>query len=85
MAAGGRTERRNGLMSTLKPKGEKLRQAVRWISEMIGEEETGSIPRYIQQASERFNLSPKEEAFLTSFYLEQGKGERLKGSGEVKD
>ena len=59
-------------MSTLRPKGEKLRQAVKWISEMIAEEENGSPDRYIQRASERFNLSPKEEDFLRRFYREGG-------------
>ena len=57
-------------MATIQPKGEKLRQTVKWISAMRQEEETRPIPELIEEASNRFNLSPKEEEFLRSFYAE---------------
>ena len=57
-------------MATIQPKGEKVRQAVRWISENLQEDEERPIYRLIQDASLRFTLSPKEEDFLRSFYEE---------------
>jgi hypothetical protein len=57
-------------MATIQPKGEKLRQAVKWISEQRKEDENRAIYRLIEQASLQFNLSPKEEDFLRSFYEE---------------
>ena len=57
-------------MATIQPKGEKMRQAVRWISENLKEDEKRPIYRLIQDASLRFTLSPKEEDFLRSFYEE---------------
>ena len=55
-------------MATIQPKGEKVRQAVKWISEGRLEDETKPIPQLIQEAAGRFNLSPKDEEFLRSFY-----------------
>jgi len=55
-------------MSELQPKGEKLRQAVRWIAATRLEDESRSLSQLIQQASFKYNLSPKEEVFLVSFY-----------------
>ena len=57
-------------MATIQPKGEKVRQAVKWISENLKEDEKRPIYRLIQDASLRFTLSPKEEDFLRSFYEE---------------
>ena len=59
-------------MATIMPKGDKLRQAVKWISEMRTEDATASIPLLVEKAALRFNLSPKEEDFLGSFYKEKG-------------
>ena len=60
-------------MAIIQPKGEKMRQAVKWISENLKEDEKNPIYRLIQDASLRFTLSPKEEDFLRSFY-EEGSG-----------
>jgi hypothetical protein len=57
-------------MATIQPKGEKLRQAVKWFSATRQEDETRPISELIQEASNQFNLSPKEEEFLRSFYEE---------------
>lgn len=57
-------------MATIQPKGEKVRQAVRWISDNRKEDQTRSIPRLIQEASLIYNLSPMDEEFLRSFYKE---------------
>ena len=55
-------------MAAIQPKGERVRQAVKWISENLKEDEKKPIYRLIQDASLRFTLSPKEEDFLRSFY-----------------
>ncbi|MDY6880104.1 MAG: hypothetical protein V2J25_01300 [Desulfatiglans sp.] len=57
-------------MATIQPKGENVRQAVRWISDNRKEDPTRSIPQLVQEASLIYNLSPKEEDFLRSFYQE---------------
>ena len=57
-------------MATIQPKGEKLKQAIKWISSEIKEEGGKSILLLIEEASFRFNLTPKEETFLRSFYQE---------------
>jgi hypothetical protein len=54
-------------VATIQPKGEKIRQAVKWIS-MQREEENKSISILIREASTRFNLSPMDEEFLQVFY-----------------
>jgi len=61
-------------MATIQPKGEKIRQALKWISSERLEDENRSIPALIQDAALRFNLSPKEEEFLISFYKEEEQG-----------
>ncbi len=63
-------------MGTIQPKGEKVRQAVKWISSELQEDEKKSILRLIQQAALRFNLSPADEESLVSFYREK-KGQAL--------
>jgi hypothetical protein len=58
-------------MTAIQPKGEKIRQAVKWISSELQEDEKKSIPKLIQEAALRFNLSPVEEESLVSFYREK--------------
>jgi hypothetical protein len=41
------------------PKGEALRRAVAWLAE-----QGGWTPRLIEQACERFDVSPADEEFL---------------------
>jgi hypothetical protein len=57
-------------MATIQPKGERVRQAVKWISENRKEDDKRSVLSLIQDASLRFTLSPKEEDFLRAFYEE---------------
>lgn len=58
-------------MTTIQPKGEKTRQAVRWISDMRQDGDNRPIHLLIEEASQRFNLSPKDEEFLRGFYEEK--------------
>ncbi len=57
-------------MATIQPKGEKMRQAIRWISSERLEDGCKSILILIQEAALKFNLSPVDEEFLHSFYRE---------------
>lgn len=57
-------------MTVVQPKGEKIRQAIKWISGRIQDEDGMPLSRLIQKAGQEFNLSPMEEEFLTNFYKE---------------
>lgn len=59
-------------MATIQPKGEQLRQVIKWISSERQENENRSIPLLIEEAALRFNLSPKDEEFLRSFCEKEG-------------
>ena len=61
-------------MSSTMPEGAAIRKAVQWISKMREEGNT-PLPNLIEQASVRFNLSPKDSDFLTRFFTE-GKAEK---------
>jgi hypothetical protein len=65
---------RSVFVTTIQPKGEHLRQAVRWISAERLEDESKAIPKLIQEAALRFNLSPMEEEYLVSFYRQRDEG-----------
>lgn len=58
-------------MATIMPEGEKVRQALKWISAEKREDEAKPLKKLIQEAAMRFNLSPKEEVALTHFYLQE--------------
>jgi hypothetical protein len=55
-------------VATIQPKGETIRQAVKWISNIRKDNNDKSLRLLIQQAAKQFNLSPREEEFLRSFY-----------------
>jgi hypothetical protein len=65
------TQLKEAVMGTIQPKGEKVRQAVKWISSELQDDEKKSIPKLIRQAAQRFNLSPVEEDSLVSLYREK--------------
>lgn len=55
-------------MATIQPKGENIRRAVKWISEQREENPDKGLGRLIQEACRHFNLTPKDEVYLESFY-----------------
>ena len=55
-------------MATIQPQGKKVREAIKWISENLKENVAQKPTKFIEEAGARFNLSPKEEEFLRSFY-----------------
>jgi len=64
-------------MATIQPKGEKVRQAVKWISSERMEDPEKKLTALLRDAALRFNLSPREEAFLFDFYKEEGGPEAI--------
>ncbi len=49
---------------TLQPEGESLRRAVKWLSEERVTNPDINYRKLIEDACLRFNLNPKEEAYL---------------------
>jgi hypothetical protein len=64
-------------MATIQPKGEKVRQAVKWISCERIENPEKELTSLLRDAALRFNLSPREESFLFDFYKEGGGPEAI--------
>ena len=50
----------------VQPSGEKMRNAVKWLSEMTQAYPDKSRQDIINEAETRFDLSPKESQFLSS-------------------
>jgi hypothetical protein len=50
------------------PKGEKVRQAIRWVSDRIREGPAEPFVVLAEQAAMRFDLSPRESEELLQFY-----------------
>ncbi len=65
-------------MPTVMPEGGAVRRAVQWISKMREEGTKAPLAVLIEQASARFNLSPKDSEFLTRFFTEQQAAESKK-------
>jgi len=55
-------------MTGVVPEGENVRKAVQWISDKRQYEGGGPLATLIEEASGRFNLSPKDEEFLFRFF-----------------
>lgn len=55
----------------MQPEGEDLRKAVKWISDQRNFDNKKNVKELISDASLKFNLSPKDEAFLSRFFFEK--------------
>ncbi len=55
-------------MTTVQPESKNVREAIKWISENLKENGTRNPMGLIEEAGARFNLSPKDQEFLVSFY-----------------
>jgi len=55
-------------MTTVMPEGDAIRKAIKWISEELREKPVSSIKKLINEATLRFDLSPKDTDFLMQFY-----------------
>ena len=61
-------------MSDVLPSGESLRRAVRYISDQLQEDADQPLLSLVDKASQRFDLTPKEEEYLIHFYREALRG-----------
>lgn len=61
----------DGATRSLLPRGEELRQAVRWISEQRKGNPRSRAVELVAQASLRFDLSPLEDQFLRDELVEE--------------
>ena len=52
-------------MTTIMPEGESIRNAVKWISEKRKENPDSKIQKWVNEACSRFNLSPREQEYLS--------------------
>lgn len=57
---------------TIMPEGDAVRNAVKWISEILKNDPEKSIDALIQQACLKFDLTPLDANFLTAFYQKKG-------------
>lgn len=62
--------------SDLLPEGETLRKAVRWISQQREAGWKGSLFPLVEEASRRFDLSPKDAEFLIRFLKKADAGDQ---------
>ena len=56
------------------PEGEQLRKAIKWISDMRSENHRALLPKLIDEACMKFDLTPKDSEVLAHFFAEQGSG-----------
>ncbi len=57
---------------SVQPEGEELRKATKWISDQLRYESNVSLTKAIEQASVKFDLTPKDAEFLMRFFSEKG-------------
>lgn len=60
-------------MPSVKPQGEALKKAVLWIGQKRKEDPDASAVKLADEASFRFDLSPKDSAFLLRLVREEDK------------
>ena len=60
-------------MTEVLPKGEKVRKAVKWISENLKENPDQSLQKLINDATLRFDLSPNDAELVINFYKDRKK------------
>jgi hypothetical protein len=59
-------------MATIMPESENVQKAIKWVSANL--EEKQPLPKLIDQAVFKFDLSPKDTEFLTNFFRESQAG-----------
>jgi hypothetical protein len=54
------------------PEGEDLRRAIKWISQSLQESRDKKLFRLIEEATFKFDLTPKDGEYLLSFFSSAG-------------
>lgn len=52
-------------------KGEKIKKAIKWVSETKGDFPEKELTAIINEANLRFDLNPNESGFLINFFKDQ--------------
>lgn len=60
-------------MHDILPEGEDLRRAIKWVSGSLQEDTDKLIPQLVEEATFKFDLSPKDSEFLMSFFRQRNK------------
>jgi hypothetical protein len=60
-------------MTTIMPDSENVQKAIKWVSANL-EEKDQTLPKLIDKAVFKFDLSPKDTEFLTKFFRESQAG-----------
>lgn len=55
-------------MSTIMPDGEEIKSAIKWISVNLEDDPNQSLPKLIEKAVFKFDLSPMDNEFLLNFF-----------------
>jgi len=63
-------------MTTIMPEGAAVRKAVQWVSKMREQGAKDPLDALVEQASARFNLSPKDSEFLNRFFTDMREAEK---------
>ncbi len=58
------------MAAVVQQKGDKIRQAIKRISNRIEDKDGTKLSQLVQEAGQEFNLSPMEQEFLFSFFKE---------------
>ncbi len=56
---------------SLLPEGEDLRRAIKWVSAHLQENPGQPLSQLVQEATFKFDLSPRDGEFLLMFYLKK--------------
>ena len=56
---------------SIEPKGEELRKAVKWISEMRQENPEKPVHKLVEEASLAFDLAPDQQEFLYKYLKDE--------------
>ncbi len=56
------------MTSNVVPEGDAIKKAIRWVSDNLEEDPGANIPELVNEAINRFDLSPKDAEFLLRFY-----------------
>ncbi|MDI9556924.1 MAG: hypothetical protein QM300_01215 [Pseudomonadota bacterium] len=62
-------------MHDILPEGEDLRRAIKWISGSIQENTRTSVSQLVEEATFKFDLSPKDSEFLMNFFRNRKEGQ----------
>jgi hypothetical protein len=58
-------------MHDILPEGEDLRRAIKWVSGSLQENAETSVPQLVEEATFKFDLSPKDSEFLMRFFRQR--------------